>query len=56
MDGDGEVEEGEGMKNKELERKGARGMKEDIQKKTIRRTQSVDIWPRKSRTDITILC
>jgi len=34
-------------------RKGAREVKINIQKKNIQRAHSVDIWPRRTKTDIT---
>ena len=34
-------------------RKGAREVKINIQKKNIQPAQSVDIWPRRTKTDIT---
>ena len=48
----------EGQAKKEIEdcvRKGAREIMINVQKKNVRRAQSVDIWPRRTKTDITEL-
>ena len=48
----------EGQAKKEIEdcgRKGAREIMINVQKRNVRRAQSVDIWPRRTKTDITEL-
>ena len=48
----------EGQAKQEIEdcgRKGAREIMINVQKKNVRRAQSVDIWPRRTKTDITEL-
>jgi len=55
-DGDGDVATLQEQKRlQERGRKGKREIKINIQKKNVRRTQSVDIWPRRTKTDITEL-
>ena len=45
---------GQGKKEiKDCGRKGARQIMINVQKKNVRRAQSVDIWPRRTKTDIT---
>ena len=41
--------------SKEQGRKGVKENTKSVQRKSTRRTQSMDIWPRRTRTDITDL-
>jgi len=50
---DDDIKQKEKKEMNDHDRKGAREVKINIQKKNIQRAQSVDIWPRRSKTDIT---